>query len=526
MGIAVTYLALIFGCGLLARLLKLPALIGFLGAGFALNALGVEQVDALSVLADIGVTLMLFAIGLRLDLRSLLGKHVWVTAGAHMVLLTVIGTAFLAGMSALGAFGPEPLHVLATLALVLSFSSTIFVVKMLQERGDEQALYGSICIGVLIMQDIVAVVVISISRGQAPSLFSLGLLIVIPALYWATRHWYRLGHGDMGALFGIAMALIPGYALFEWLGLSGSLGALVMGLILAPHPGADQLSHTLFTVKELLLVGFFVTIGFQGLPTWHNVGVGMLLLLLLPLHALAYWGLLWLLGMRNRTSVLSALLLSNYSEFALIIAAMGVSAGWLAPHWLLSLSIAVSAGFIVSALVNPRSVSLASRFAQRLPARPPHKIHPDDRPIELGDATAIVLGMGRVGLATYRQLTEAHQYTVLGVEHDPTRVHHLRERGVNVVEGDATDYDFWARLIGSGTVRIVVLAMPAQHANIDALRELRSFGYGQVTVAAVASYQEDVEELESLGLDAVIRLYEGAGETLADRSVAAARELP
>ncbi|HUH53101.1 MAG TPA: cation:proton antiporter, partial [Microbacteriaceae bacterium] len=353
MGIVVTYLALIFGCGLIARALKLPALIGFLGAGFALNALNVAQLDALSVFADIGVTLMLFAIGLRLDLRSLLGKHVWITAGAHMVLLTGIGTLFLAGMSALGAFGPEPWHVLATLALVLSFSSTIFVVKILQERGDEQALYGIICIGVLIMQDIAAVVVISISSGQAPSLYSLGLLIVVPALYWATKHWYRLGHGDMGALFGIAMALIPGYALFEWLGLSGSLGALVMGLILAQHPGADQLSHTLFTVKELLLVGFFVTIGFYGLPTWHNVGVGMLLLLLLPLHALAYWALLWLLGMRNRTSVLSALLLSNYSEFALIIAAMGVSAGWLSSHWLLSLSIAVSAGFILSALLNP-----------------------------------------------------------------------------------------------------------------------------------------------------------------------------
>ncbi|HUH53925.1 MAG TPA: NAD(P)-binding protein, partial [Microbacteriaceae bacterium] len=167
-----------------------------------------------------------------------------------------------------------------------------------------------------------------------------------------------------------------------------------------------------------------------------------------------------------------------------------------------------------------------SRFAQRLPARPPHKIHPEDRPIELGEATAIVLGMGRVGLATYRQLTDAHHYTVLGVEHDPLRVRQLRERGVNVVEGDATDYDFWTRLVRSDTVRIVVLAMPAQHANIDALSELRSFGYGQVTVAAVASYQEDVEELEELGLDAVIRLYEGAGETLADRSVAAARQLP
>lgn len=96
--------------------------------------------------------------------------------------------------------------------MVLAFSSTIVVIKILQDRGDEQSLYGNICIG-------------------------------------------------------IAMALIPGYALFEFFGLSGSLGALIMGLVLARSPGAEQLSHALFTFKELMLVAFFVNVGFIGLPT-------------------------------------------------------------------------------------------------------------------------------------------------------------------------------------------------------------------------------------------------------------------
>lgn len=523
MDIVVTYLAVVFGLGLAARLVKMPPLVGFLAAGFALNAMGVPQIEELALMSDIGVTLMLFAIGLRLDLRTLLGKAVWLTAGAHMLLMTVIGAAFLAAMSALGAFGPEELHILAVLALVLSFSSTIFVVKILQDRGDEQALYGNICIGVLILQDIAAVAVISVSRGEAPSILTLGLIVVIPVLAWVTKDWYRLGQGEMGALFGIAMALIPGYALFEWLGLSGSLGALVMGLILAPRPGSDQLSTTLFTVKELLLVGFFVSIGFQGLPTLQNVTVGLLLLLLLPLQAIFYWVVLWLIGMRNRTSVLASLLLSNYSEFALIVAAIGAEAGWLSPHWLLSLVIAVSAGFIVSSVVNPRTVSWASRIAQRLPARPPDRIHPEDRPVEVGDATAIVLGMGRVGRATCAQLEEEHGYKVLGVEHDPQRVHALQEQGVNIVEGDATDYDFWTRVVRTGLIEIIVLAMPSQHANIDALRELRRIGYHKATVAAVALYREDVEELEELGVDIVVHLYAGAGEALADRA-AEARE--
>lgn len=521
MHVIVAYLAVIFGCGLVARLVRLPPLIGFVAAGFILNVLHVEQLPELSLMGEIGVTLMLFAIGLRLDLRTLLGREVWLTGSAHMLVMTVIGAGFLAGLSALGAFGPESLRTLMVIALVLSFSSTILVVKILQDRGDEQAFYGNICIGVLILQDIVAVAVISVSRGEPPSILSLGLVVVIPGLAWVTKDWHRLGHGELGALFGIAMALIPGYALFEWLGLSGSLGALVMGLVLAPRPGSDQLSHALFTVKELLLVGFFVSIGYRGLPTMENVKVGLLLVLLLPVQALLYWFMLWLIGLRNRTSVLASLLLSNYSEFALIVAAIGVGAGWLSPHWLLSLVIAVSVGFVVSSLINPSSVSAVSRFAQRLPARPPDKIHPDDRPIDIRDANAVVLGMGRVGRATCAQLEQEHGYRVLGVEHDPARVEAMRQLGFNVVEGDATDYDFWARVVRNGLVEIIVLAMPSQRANVEALQELRRIGYRHGTVAAVALYREDVEELEALGLDVVVHLYAGAGEALADRAVEA-----
>ena len=140
--------------------------------------------------------------------------------------------------------------------------------------------------------------------------------------------------------------------LFEWVGLSGSLGALIMGVVLARSPGAEQLSHSLFTLKELLLVGFFVNIGFLGLPSWQNLLDAGLLLLLLPLQTVAYWAILWTLGLRNRTSVLAALLLSNYSEFALIIAALGVADGWLNQRWLLSLVLAVSLSFVVLSLIH------------------------------------------------------------------------------------------------------------------------------------------------------------------------------
>lgn len=137
MDILVTYLAVILACGVLAWAIKLPPLIGFLAAGFALNALGVEHIESLDLFADLGVTLMLFAIGLRLDLKALADKSVWFTAGSHMVIMTIIGTGFILGIGALGALGPTNWSVAVNIALVLSFSSTIVVIKILQERGDE-----------------------------------------------------------------------------------------------------------------------------------------------------------------------------------------------------------------------------------------------------------------------------------------------------------------------------------------------------------------------------------------------------
>lgn len=517
------YLLVVFAAGLLAIVIRLPPLVGFLAAGFVLNFMGVPEIAGLDFISELGVTLMLFAIGLKLNVRTLLGTEVWLTATAHMAGSVVLGTTFLGFLGLVGVLTLDTLPVLAVLAFALSFSSTVFVIKILQDRGDEQALYGRIAIGVLVMQDIAAVVFISVSRGTPPSPLALGLFVLVPLLWLFFQRFHRLGRAEMQALFGIFMALVPGYALFEYVGLYGSLGALIMGMVLASHPGADQLSHSLFTLKELLLIGFFVNIGFTGLPDSQNILIGLLLILLLPLQGVGYWLLLWAQGMRHRTSLLAALLLSNYSEFGLIVAATGVAAGWLPSHWLVSIAIAVAGSFVISAIANPRRTSALSQFASRIPPRPPEKLHHHDRPIPIGNARALVLGMGRVGRATYDQLEDEYGLNTLGVEHDPDRVAMLLKEGVSVIEGDATDTDFWDRVVRNGVIEIIVLAMPSQLANIDALQELRERKFTG-TVAAVALYVDDVDELYERGIDVVVHMYGGAGRDLADQSVEARRE--
>lgn len=509
--------------GLGAVVLRLPPLVGFLVAGFVLHAVGVEEPGYLETLADLGVTLLLFGIGLKLDVRTLLRKDVWLTTVAHLAVSVAIAVGFLGLLGVLGfsMVGGEELGVLALLGLAVSFSSTVFVVKVLDGRSDQSALYGRIAIGVLVMQDLVAVVFLSVASDHPPSPWALALVLLVPGAWLLRKIWSRTGHGELQALFGVAVALGPGYALFDAVGLKGDLGALVLGMLLAGHPAATELSRTLFTVKELLLVGFFVSIGFSGALTWQAGLIGVLLLAMLPLQAVVTAVLLRLMRLRKRTAILTGLVLANYSEFGLIVVAVGSDAGLLHDEWLVVLAVAVAASFVLSSAVNTRGNELAIRLAQRFPSRPNEWLHPEEQLIDVSGAEALVLGMGRVGRGAVRQLHEDYGMDVMGVEHDPARVAALRREGITVVQADATDIEFWGRVRSAGAVRLTILAMPFHAANLIALSQLRASGFDG-TVAAVARYDDDVAELERHGADAVFHLYGTAGQALADEAAEAA----
>ncbi|HEV6953040.1 MAG TPA: cation:proton antiporter family protein [Promicromonospora sp.] len=520
---AAIFLVTAVAAGLGAVLLRLPPLVGFLVAGFVLHAVGVEEPGYLETLADLGVTLLLFGIGLKLDVRTLLRKDVWLTTVAHLAVSVAIAVGFLGLLGVLGfsMVGGEELGVLALLGLAVSFSSTVFVVKVLDGRSDQSALYGRIAIGVLVMQDLVAVVFLSVASDHPPSPWALALVLLVPGAWLLRKIWSRTGHGELQALFGVAVALGPGYALFDAVGLKGDLGALVLGMLLAGHPAATELCRTLFTVKELLLVGFFVSIGFSGALTWQAGLIGVLLLLMLPLQAVVTAVLLRLMRLRKRTAILTGLVLANYSEFGLIVVAVGSDAGLLHDEWLVVLAVAVAASFVLSSAVNTRGNELAIRLARRFPSRPNEWLHPEEQLIDVSGAEALVLGMGRVGRGAVRQLREDYGMDVMGVEHDPARVAALRREGITVVQADATDIEFWGRVRSAGAVRLAILAMPFHAANLIALSQLRVSGFDG-TVAAVARYDDDVAELERHGADAVFHLYGTAGQALADEAAEAA----
>ena len=260
------WIAVAFGLGLVARQAGLPPLVGFLGAGFLLNAAGVERVPALTEVAHLGVLLLLFSVGLKLRLKNLLRAEVWGVA------LLQFGVALLVAWLAVGRGGGDALVLALVVASVLAFSSTVLAAKVLEERREIRAFHGRVAIGILIVQDLIAVAVIGVEDGR-PLGWGAALALLVPLAQPLARRLLDLaGHDELLVLLGCGLAIgLGGYG-FEAIGLPGELGALLVGMVMADHPKSVELSDSLWSVKEFFLVGFFIWVA-ENISTYFGAWV-------------------------------------------------------------------------------------------------------------------------------------------------------------------------------------------------------------------------------------------------------------
>ncbi|MCU8084392.1 cation:proton antiporter family protein [Shewanella sp. SM23] len=509
-------------CGMLVSRIGLPPLIGYLVAGFVLFILGIdkESLPLLQELASLGVTLLLFAIGLKLDIRSLFKAEVWAGSSVHLVLSIVIFVPILKlfGLLGLSQLTSLNLEQLTLIAFALSFSSTVFVVKVLEDKGDVQSLYGRVAIGILIMQDIFAVLFLTISKGDVPSVWAFALLLLPLAKPLIYKAFDRVGHGELLVLFGLVMALVVGAWLFESVGLKPDLGALIIGILLAGHKKSSELAKSLFYFKELFLVAFFLTIGLNGLPTVSDIVLAALLVLLVPLKILLFVYILTRFKLRSRTSMLGSFNLGNFSEFGLIVAAVATYKGWLPPEWLVIIAVALSFSFLLAAPLNATVGNIYQRFQQRLIKLEKRPLHPEDRPIAIGNPRFLILGMGRIGSGAYDELREQFDGEILGIEHKQDLVDLHKTKGRNVVQGDASDTDFWEKLDRAPNLKLVLLAMPHHAGNMFAVEQLKKLNY-QGKISAIVQYSDDAAALRESGVHSVYNLYEAAGAGFVDHVI-------
>jgi hypothetical protein len=328
----------------------------------------------------------------------------------------------------------------------------------------------------------------------------------------------RSGHGELLLLFGLFAALVAGAGGFELVGLKADLGALIIGVMLAGHEKSSELAKTLMGFKDLLLVGFFLTIGLAGAPNLAAIGVAALLVAVTPLKVALFYLLLTRFKLRARSSLLGSLSLANYSEFGLIVAAVGASQGWLGTEWLVIIALALSATFVIASPLNTAADALYVRYREKLCRFETDARHPDDQPIDPSGATIGVFGMGRIGTMAYDFLHDKYGETVIGVDFDKQKVCEHSEAVRRVVYGDPTDPDFWSRVIRPETeARMVLLTMPKHQANLAAVRHLVDVGFpGRIT--AIAQYDDQVEELREAGAHAAFNIYNEAGLGFAEHA--------
>ena len=507
-------LIITLACGMLVSRIGLPPLIGYLVAGFVLFLFGIDEssLPLLEQLAELGVTLLLFAIGLKLDIRSLFKAEVWAGSSLHLLgsIIFLVPLLKLLGLLGLEQLSSLAFNQLTLLAFALSFSSTIFAVKVLEDKGDMQSLYGRVAIGILIMQDIFAVAFLTISKGDIPSVWALGLLLLPFARPLIYKAFDKVGHGELLVLFGLVMALVVGAGLFELVGLKPDLGALIIGILLAGHAKSSELAKSLFYFKELFLVAFFLTVGLNGLPSFGDIGLAALLVLIVPVKIVLFLYLLTHFRLRSRTSLMTSLNLGNYSEFGLIVAAVATSKGWLPGQWMVILAVALSLSFLFAAPLNAASARLYQKFQSRLQKLEKHPLHPEDRQIPVGNPRFLILGMGRIGSGAYDELANQFDGEILGIEHKQELVDFHRQQGRNVVQGDASDTDFWEKLDRAPNLELVLLAMPHHAGNQFAVEQLKRLDY-QGKLSAIVQYSEDAQSLKASGVHSVFNLYEAAG---------------
>lgn len=505
------WIGIAFLLGFLMRRIKLPPMLGFLLAGFAINALGLKHGLLLDELADFGVMLLLFTIGLKVNIKSLADGVVWGGGIISAIIITLITGAFiyLAHTAHLPIFEDLSLPQIALIAFALSFSSTVFVVKILEEQGSINTSEGKVAIGILIIQDIIAVVFLTISKGGWPSPWALLLILtplLRPILLWVLK---KTGHGEMLILFGFFVAAMGG-EIFEIVGLKADLGALVFGIILSNSKKSNELAKNLLNFKDFFLIAFFLNIGFFGLPNLNSFYVALILSLVLLIKPFIFHSIFTRFKFPVRSSYFAAISLTNYSEFGLIVGVLATKMGWIPASWLVILALAITISFIISSLFNEYSVEFFEKKNRFICSFGKSKDFNSNEQADICDAKVFIFGMGQIGAITYDRLNQLHPGQVLGLDPDETVVDENLAKNRKIILHDATDTDFWDNVCKDGVI-MVVLAMPDFNSNLFTLKLIKTT-QSEIKIFAASRFDDEVKQLEDAGANHVFNLVEEAGK--------------
>jgi len=518
------WLSIAFFSGLLAKRIGLPTLIGFLLTGIVLNVFGLQQgkiSEVLHVLSDLGIMLLLFTIGLKIKVQSLFKKSVWLTATLHMVLTIAVAgfMIFLLTYTGLKLLSSLSIKACFLIAFSLSFSSTVFAAKVLEERGDLSSYHGKIAIGILIIQDIFAVLFLAITSNATPSLWVFAIPVYLYLIHFVL---YKIldesGHGELLTVFGFFAAFVAGAFAFKSFGLKPDLGALAIGMLMVHHPKADELYDRMMQYKDFFLIAFFVSIGLTGMPGWSTILTALILLVILVFKSGLFMWLFTKIGVSARTSFLTSLSLSHFSEFGLITGVVAAESGILGQEWLMVMAILMSLSFLIASPYNANAHALFDKY-RRLIMKMNKKQGTEENEIQsFGEAAYLIIGMGSIGQPAYDYLQSIYPGKVVGIDYKQDHAEALQKKGYHVQWGDATYRTFWnyKRL---ASIKLVLLAMSDYTSNKNTLAEIVKLRRRKFKVAAITHYPEEAEQFKKWNVDFIYDYKSSIGADFAEKTV-------
>jgi CPA2 family monovalent cation:H+ antiporter-2 len=545
-------LVLAFALGTIAQRLRISPLVGYLLAGVAVGPFTpgfVADQPLATELAEIGVILLMFGVGLHFSFKELLAVR-WIAVPGAVVQISVatllgMGLAWLLGWNLAGGF---------VFGLALSVASTVVLLRALQERRLVETDRGRVAVGWLIVEDIAMVLalvllpavadalgggvaasaaapvggvdavapdsveaevrgafglfgVLALTLGKVIAFVAMMLVVGRRVIPWILHYIAHTGSRELFRLSVLAVALGVAYGASILFDVSFALGAFFAGMILSESELSQQAAEESLPLRDAFAVLFFVSVGMLFDPSiilrepWSLLGTLAIILIGKSIAALA---IVRAFGHSMMTALTISASLAQIGEFSFILAGLGVALGVL-PEAGRDL---VLAGAILSIMANPFAFSIIDRLRPFFEPKPvgtaagaPAAVQISDlQPTELS-RHAVVVGFGRVGSVVADGLSSAG-YPMLAIEERTEAVQAARNKGIEVLVGNGPDPDVLAAANLQGA-QLLMVAVPGAFDAGQIVAQARAANPG-LSIVARAHSDAEVEYLMGLGASSTI----------------------
>ncbi|MGY3491498.1 cation:proton antiporter [Bradyrhizobium sp. USDA 4502] len=520
---------LAWGIGLLAHFSRQPLILAYLIAGFFIGPFGmgwVKSQESISVISELGLIFMLFMIGLEIDLKKIIraGKVILFAGAGELIGGCLIGVAFFAAIGlAVGGGKFDAIYLCVACAL----SSTVIIVKVLYEKRELDTLPGRITLGVLVLQDIFAILFLAVQ----PSLDNLQISVVLLSIarvavlvatalvlsrYVLPRLFHQIARRPELVLLGaLAWCFLIG-EIAERLHLSREMGSLVAGVSISTFPYALDVTAKVTTLRDFFITLFFVALGMTiPIPGLSVIWLALVIAAFtVASRLITTFTPLYLMKQGLRASLLPAINLAQISEFSLVVIQTGVAAN----HIGTETASAASFAFVVLAVLSTFAMGRSDQIVRSL-IGPLKRIGLRDLDQEgRGEAghedghgeirRIVILGFFRAASALISQIERQNQSLleqISVIDFNPLVFRTLSDRGMHVIYGDISNVDTLVHA-GIGKAEIIILSVPdfllVGADNEKLVRHVRALN-PTARIVATADLLTGVDDLYSAGADYV-----------------------